>query len=679
MRPLRPLLRNESPLRMAREALWRARKLWDRRRALVALQSKAYQVRIRHVGYFEPHPQSCSAASRHVILGVGDLLVDGRFPFLGYDTVALGIPPAWNRDFVSGKDWPQIDASRIKIVRHDGSDVKVPWELSRLQFLPVLAKAHLLTGERRYRDTARTLVSEWIDQNPVGVGVNWTTAMEVALRAISICLLLDLLWPLRQDEQLWLEKVAHSLWQHLLYIEGNLEFSHIVRSNHYISNIVGLFCLSTFLDGPQMESRRRSYQRCVEEEILKQTYEDGGDYEASTGYQILVTQMFTSAFLLMKATGTSPAAEFVARLRKMYSFAAALADSRDRIPHIGDCDDGRVELSLDDLEQVLSMPVPQRSSLTISNFLGTASALFGDFDRGRFEDATWYGLAPTERAKLSTASSTSTRPPGILLFPQSGAAIVRQEGWEALFFAFPNGGHGKGSHTHNDKLSFVLRLNGEELFGDSGSGVYSRDWVARNRFRSTAAHNTVLVDGTEQNRILPQANYLFVLGDEARVTPIEWQRISDGFVLSASHFGYHELRVTHSRRLTLTAGHVVIEDILDGTGEHQFELNLHVSPGWKMEPQSSEGKVLSLRLEGASSVSMVVTAPAHLKLEVRPAPISRSYGSSFSASCMCVRGRSTLPLTIVTQIARDDSAKEIISNKSKFVPLAKSGQPDEVI
>ena len=657
MRPLRPLLRNESPLRMAREALWRARKLWDRKRALIALQSGAYQVRFRHVGYFQPHPQSCSAVSRHTILGIADLLVDGRFPFLGYGTVALGIPPSWNRDFVSGKDWPQIDASRIKIVRHDGSDVKVPWELSRLQFLPILAKAHLLTEERRYRDTARTLVSEWIVQNPVGVGVNWTTAMEVALRAISICLLLDLLWPLRQDEQLWLEKVTHSLWQHLLYIEGNLEFSHIVRSNHYISNIVGLFCLSTFLDGPQMKSRRRSYQRCVEEEILKQTYEDGGDYEASTGYQVLVTQMFTCAHLLMKATGTSPAAGFVARLRKMYSFAAALADSRDRIPHVGDCDDGRVELSLDDMEQMLTMPVPQRISLTISNFLGTGSALFGDFDRGRFEDAAWYGFASAQRAKPSTNSSTAPSHPSMMLFPERGVAVVRQEGWETLFFAIPNGAHGKGSHTHNDKLSFVLRLNGEELFGDSGSGVYSRDWVARNRFRSTAAHNTVLVDGTEQNRILSQASYLFVLGNEAQVTPIKYQRISDGYILSASHFGYHELQVTHCRRLTLTGDRLVIEDILEGAGEHQFELNLHISPGWKMEPQSSEGKVLSCRLEGVSSVSMKITAPVHLQLEVQPAPISRSYGSSFSSVCTCVRGRATLPLTIVTQITCEDSAK----------------------
>jgi Heparinase II/III-like protein/Heparinase II/III N-terminus len=653
MRPIGTLLRNESPITIAREALWRVGRLWERKRVLTVLQNGACDVRVRRVGYFRPEPQTCNASSRSTIQGIADLVADGKFPFLGYGTATLGIPPAWNRDFVSGKDWPLVDASRIKIVRHDGSDIKVPWELSRLQFLPVLAKAHLLTGVQRYRDIARALVSHWIDQNPVGVGVNWTTAMEVALRAISICFLLDLVWPLRPDEQLWLEKVTRSLWQHLLYIESNLEFSHIVRGNHYISNLIGLFCLSTFLDGPQIESRRKSYQRCIEGEILQQTYEDGGDYEASTGYHVLVTQMFTCALLMMKATGTPPAPEFITRLRKMYSFAAAIADASDRIPHIGDCDDGRVELLLDDLEQMLAVPLLQRTSLAISSLLGTGSMLFGDFDRGRLEDAAWYGLRSKKRTEMSTASSValSRSCPSIALFPQSGVAVLRHEGWEALYFAIPNGAHGKGSHTHNDKLSFVLRLNGEELFSDSGTGVYSREWARRNRFRSTAAHNTVLIDGVEQNRILPEAKYLFSLGNEAQVTPIQYQQIPEGFILSASHFGYHQLNVTHCRRLKLTSDGLVVEDILVGTGEHQFELSLHISPRHRVETQQSEGKRLFFRLEGFPSVSVVISSPVHLQLKIRPALISRSYGSSFSATCTAVRGRAILPVTVATRIS----------------------------
>jgi len=338
--------------------------------------------------------------------------------------------------------------------------------------------------------------------------------------------------------------------------------------------------------------------------------------------------------------------------------AAALADPSDLLPHVGDCDDGRVELLVDDLEQMLNVPVSQRNSLNTSSLLGVGSALFGESERGRFEDAAWYGLTSAKRTRSSTPRFSAANLPTVVVFPQGGIAVARRRNWEVLFLAIPNGAHGKGSHTHNDKLSFVLRLNGEEVVGDSGTGVYSRDLPTRNRFRTTAAHNTVLVDGVEQNRISSLANHLFLVGNQARVSPIQCEEISGGVILSASHFGYQELRVTHCRRLKLTDDGVSIEDILEGTGDHEFELSLHLSPGWKMESENSEGEVLRCRFKGTSSISMVVSAPVPLQLEEAPAPISRSYGHSFFAKCARVRGRSNLPLTIITHIIGEHSAEK---------------------
>jgi len=609
-------------------------------------------------------------------VGIADLLLKGHFPLLGYGTVRLGIPPAWNCDFISGKRWPEIDATLIQAVCHDGSDVKVPWELSRLQFLPVLAKAHLLTNEQCYRDCAKALLSNWIDQNPVGMGVNWTIAMEVALRAISICLLLDLLWPMRQDEQAWLRKVTHSLWQHSLYIEAYPEFSHLGRSNHYLSNIVGLLCLATFLEGPQAKGRRRYYQELVEQEIFEQVYEDGGDYEASTGYHVLVTQMFTTALLLTKAGGAVPDGAFVERLRQMYCFPARLTDRMGRLPHVGDCDDGCVELLMDDLQQMLEVPVPQRHSLAISNFLGIGSALFGDYETGAFDDAAWYGLERRERMASAGNLPIRTRD-SVALFPRAGVAVARHRNWEVLFFAMPNGCKGKGSHTHNDKLSFVLRVNGEELFGDSGTGVYTRDWTIRNRFRSTAAHNTVLVGGTEQNRISWERDHLFHIGSEAQITPIQSTPTPDGVVLSASHAGYDELKVTHRRRVHLCGDSVLIEDILSGTGSHEFEVNLHISPLWQVEVEQAQGKTVSCRFDGPSPVSMVLSAPVHMELEVHSAPISRTYGSSFDALCMRVRGRCSMPVTLVTHLACNARRKSAgsVEPSQTAVAIAGADQP----
>jgi len=43
----------------------------------------------------------------------------------------------------------------------------------------------------------------------------------------------------------------------------------------------------------------------------------------------------------------------------------------------------------------------------------------------------------------------------------------------------------------------------------------------KKRFRGTAAHNTLMIDGIEQNRINSGPLGLFILGNEAAVSPSE--------------------------------------------------------------------------------------------------------------------------------------------------------------
>ena len=106
--------------------------------------------------------------------------------------------------------------------------------------------------------------------------------MEAALRGISLCLTMELLWPFTEDEKPWLDQMTASLWQHLRFIEAHSEFSFLLRSNHYLSNIVGLTTLTAYLQGPGIQKRFKKYARAVNREILVQTYSDGGDCEASS-------------------------------------------------------------------------------------------------------------------------------------------------------------------------------------------------------------------------------------------------------------------------------------------------------------------------------------------------------------------------------------------------------------
>jgi Heparinase II/III-like protein/Heparinase II/III N-terminus len=644
------ILKRESPFLVAREVLWRIRREWNKRRILGRLNHPGH-LTLRDTRYYDPDLQSLSAQGRAPILAFADEVRAGRYPFLGYGTAELGTRPRWNLDFVSGAEWPTVRSECRDCIRHDGSDVKVPFELSRLQFLPILGKAHLLSGDDSYRLAAKELLSDWIQSNPVPIGVNWTIAMEAALRGMSICFLLNLFSPFRREEQSWLATVTRSLAQHLLYIEANLEFSHLLTSNHYLSDIVGLYCLSMVLEGDGMAARRQKYRRRIEAEMAKQVYEDGGDYEASTGYQVLVTQLFTTALLLMRSESSAPVAPaFAERLRKMFQFLSTVASTRGQLPHVGDCDDGRTELLADDLQQMIHCPVAERNSQRISSLLGLGQRLFGA-GTGPVDDAAWYGLADTVRdvhsePRLNPGSSCS-----IEVLPKSGIGVLKNGSAELLFLAIPNGIYGKGSHTHNDKLSFVLRVGGQEIFCDSGTGCYTKDIATRNRFRSTAAHNTLMIDGTEQNRIDAGPQGLFTLGNEATVSLIQAGRESQSCFLRASHSGYRSLGVKHTRTVRAVEGEpaLVIDDKLEGDGVHDFELNFQLAPNRNAEIISLENGIMC-RVLGDPEVQLIVTGSVLLQGEMRPSLVSAAYGATVPSSRVRVWGRTTVPARITTQM-----------------------------
>src|SRR6267142_725782 len=416
------ILKRESPLLVACEVLWRARREWNKWRILGRLKHPGY-LKFRATPYYKQDLQSLSENSQALIVAFADEIQAGRYPILGYGTAEVGTRPKWNLDFVSGAEWPYARYDGRECIRHDGSDVKVPYEVSRLQFLPVLGKAHVLTGDDSYRRAAKGILSHWIQSNPVLVGVNWTIAMEAALRAMSICFLLNLLSPFRPEEQPWLATVTRSLAEHLHYIEANIEFSHLLTSNHYLSDVVGLYCLSMFLHGEGMTARRREYRQRIEAEMAQQVYEDGGDYEASTGYQVLVTQLFTTALLLMRTEGSVPLqSALIERLRRMFRFLSTLASGSGELPHVGDCDDGRTELLVDDLQQMIRKPLAERSSLRIPNLLGLGQRLFGE-GSGAGDDAAWYGLTDTTQIPYSQPQINHASANSIKVLPKSGIGI----------------------------------------------------------------------------------------------------------------------------------------------------------------------------------------------------------------------------------------------------------------
>jgi hypothetical protein len=624
LRAITNFLRGEPLPILAAEALWRTIRSIRRSTFRLGGRGGACPVRFQPAGYFQVQAGLPSDADRAATLAYAEAVVRGEYPLPGYGSPHLGTKPDWQVDWVSGKGWPLKDSRKIRVVRHDGSDVKAPWELSRLQWSPVVAKAYVLTGEKKYREALRSVLTDWIERNPLGKGVNWTIAMEAALRGISLCLTMELLWPFANEETRWLDQMTASLWEHVRFIETHSEFSLLVRSNHYLSNIVGLTTLSAYLHGPGMQTRFRKYTRAVQREILLQTYPDGGDCEASTGYHVLVAQMLLHSFVVQQRKGEAVVPEFEARLRRMFDCIVCLADDAGKLPHLGDCDNGRVELLPDDVAQSL-LPAAERDGLHIGSLCKQASHLL-----------QW---PPGDQKPVS-------------LMLNSGIAVLRSGKASVVFYAMPNGLNGKGSHTHCDKLSVLLRLGLYEVFCDSGSRCYTRSAVLRNLDRSTRAHNTLMVDNAEQNILSSDPRLLFRSGNDAVVSRIDI--LENGELgVRASHRGYSRLGVEHQRTVQLMERSLVVLDEVGGTNEHLLDLHYVLGPEWQVSSEMMEGETVSCFIAGPCRLTLQCEAAHQLTLTVMPAEISREFGTALPATRIQIRATAWLPAKVQTRVRWD--------------------------
>ncbi len=448
----------------------------------------------------------------------------------GFDEQSFGREIQWRRDLRSNYVWPLDYHRDIKLLRTDGSDIRVLWELNRLgHFLP-LAGAYASTHDERYSAEFITQLKSWNEQNPRGRGPNWTCAMEVALRAINLLAAFEVF---RYSPQMPVKFFLQLLQQHGNYIRRNLEFSYLATSNHYLSDVVGLLWLGLLLPELRDANTWRGFGLGqMLREMDKQVLADGADFEASTGYHRFVTELFLYSFLLCRANNVAIGERYWSRLHQMLLYIRAYLRPDGFAPLIGDTDGGQV------------LP----------------------FVRRRADDHAYL----LDILKLETQRVASQA------FPDAGIYIMRHSDLYLCFNASGVGINGRGSHGHNDVLSIEVSANGRAIIVDPGTYVYSADLLKRHEFRSTAYHSTVQIDGLEQNTI--RVDTPFVIGNEAKPRVLEWKTGDDFDKVVAEHYGYS---VIHRRTVTFDKRERVwlIDDEFFGDGEHVYEARFHFAPG----------------------------------------------------------------------------------------------------
>ncbi|MGB9665226.1 MAG: heparinase II/III family protein, partial [Ignavibacteria bacterium] len=210
------------------------------------------------------------------IINEANLVLVNKFQTLGSGLVNLGDKINWHQDFKSSRIWKKEFYTKIDSKHSiNGSDIKIPWELSRFHQAQWLAKAFLISNDEIYAEKFFELLSHWIDENPFCYGVNWNCAMEVAIRAVNWIFALHIFKLSKYFSNEIKEKIYKSLYQHGLFIRNNLEFGRR-NGNHYLSDLMGLIWLGAFFFNHSFGKKWfRFAQKELEKENQIQVYDDG--------------------------------------------------------------------------------------------------------------------------------------------------------------------------------------------------------------------------------------------------------------------------------------------------------------------------------------------------------------------------------------------------------------------
>lgn len=579
--------------------------------------------------------------------GVAQNALRHRFDLLGSGPIDLGPRIDWLTDFKSGKSWDKRDYRLQKLVNlNDNSDVKVPWELSRCNHFLPMAIAYLKNGDESLPNEFENQIASWVEQNEYLQSVNWSCPMDTAIRCLNWLAGYRLFASQHPFNTDFTRLVTIELYKGGRSIYENLEVtgdSH--NTNHYLSDLLGLLFLGElFHDAGRSNNWLQYAVSELEKEMQAQVNGDGLDYESSLPYHGLVTEIFLMAYLLSTKSNFSFSESFRHKLALMVTNLARFTGADGLVENFGDSDDGRI------------FKLFWRSGRDFRDVIDIGAALM------RKIGFVTTSLTP-ERYSFGIAAETAT--PSIAVpwisahLSESGICQMKSSDFTVNFFANAVGTAGLGNHKHNDLLAFTLAHRGIPVFVDPGSYEYTVDEDVRNQFRSTRNHNTVEIDGSEQNRMV--RGLLFLLRGDGTPRIVDWRSTADYDLATAEHDCYDRLDdpVTHRRSIYLCKSRqiLLIRDELLGAAPHRLRFNFHID---NMRIEARDNHLVHLKPADTGAGLIFANCDSTKPFQIGTNWISPSYGIRYPAISLSVDSECSLPYAttfVVAPLAADDSAE----------------------
>lgn len=397
------------------------------------------------------------------------------------------------------------------------------FNLHYFEYCVALAAAWRRVGDAKYLECFKRLVRSWLYACSYAEGDAWHP-YTISLRLVNWLICIDLFGSALSEDDIFMDAFTKSMYVQYRHLLINQE-THL-RANHYWENLKTLLiCAAAF--GEQDVYRRvmRDFERQLDEQVLP----DGVHFERSLMYHKLVLEGALRVWLAAEQVGYSLPKSFLPKVQAMLNAMASLEKGMGKTPFFNDAADGVAK--------------------TCDQLVVACKRLFGmdaDDSITSFPNAGYYKLYDGDIAVMLDAGEPG---PSYML-----------------------------GHAHCDCLSFELSYKGKPVIVNSGTYAYQSE--LRPYFRSTAAHNTVMVDGEEQMECWGEHR----VGTAYRHSSA--RRLSDNCLIG--EMVLHDGKSIR-RSISLKEDVVTISDALLSDGKDAVTVPFHLFPGINTVALSTDG------------------------------------------------------------------------------------------
>jgi uncharacterized heparinase superfamily protein len=491
-----------------------------------------------------------------------------------------------------------VDNSFVFLNHDEKVDTALNWNPAQLDKL-WLYNLHYFDYINQAEVSAETtllFIRYWIQHNPIGTGNGWEP-YPLSLRIVNWIKFLSQL-----NADVDVTDIQASLYLQCRFLFGHLEY-HLL-GNHLFKNGVALLYGGGYFQGSEAVNWLHKGKEIIESQTHEQVMLDGGHFERSPMYHLLILEDVLDCLNLQQAAANasvSLSADIAATAAKMLQF--------------------------------------------------TVDTLHPDGEIGFFNDSA-LGIAPSpgavlayaNRLGLSEAVSASPNSADILLIEKAefGLFVLQNGQGRMLFDVGMIGPDYLPGHAHCDTLSYELSLFGQRCIVNSGTYQYAGQ--ERNQFRATAAHNTVRIDNAEQHEIWST----FRVARRGYPFDIKVNRESQSVLVTAAHSGFMRLsgKPVHRRKVVCTGNNWQIEDVIEGQGQHLAESFIHLHPEVDIIALENSGVVCML-----NGQSFEIRVNDDLAFRLVDTVYSAEFGLKQANKTLVLNKQGFCPLVIAYQIA----------------------------